>query len=119
MADSSRSAKSAAHLHHRTDEGFYVLEGRLCLVIDDKQTVYEPGAFVLVRRGQRHTFWNPGERAAVFLTLISPSGFEAYFAELAAGLARAGSSDETVALRNQLSTQYDVEVVGPPLFDGH
>jgi hypothetical protein len=30
------------HLHHRTDEGFYVLEGRLCLVIDDKQPCTSP-----------------------------------------------------------------------------
>jgi hypothetical protein len=81
-------------------------------------TVYEPGTFVLVRHGQRHTFWNPGERAAVFLTLISPAGFEAYFADLAAGLARAASSDEAVALRNRLSTRYDVEIVGLPLFQG-
>jgi len=54
----------------------------------------------------------------VFLTLISPAGFEAYFAELAAGLARAASSDDAIALRNQLSTRYDVEVVGPPIFQG-
>jgi len=48
--------------HHRTDEAFYVLEGKLCLAVKDAQTMYDPGAFALVRRGQRHTFWNPANK---------------------------------------------------------
>lgn len=30
-----------------------------------------------------HTFWNAGPGPARFLEVISPAGFEAYFAELA------------------------------------
>jgi hypothetical protein len=84
-------------------------------VVEDDCAVCEPGAFVLIRRGQRHTWWNPGDETAVFLTVISPAGLEAYFAELAAGLARAASSDEADALRSRLSRRYDVDVVGPGL----
>lgn len=106
------------HVHHHTDEGFYVLEGRLCLMVEDDQSVYRPGTFALVRHRQRHTWWNSGEQTAVFLTLISPPGLKNYFAELAAGLARTASRDEAAALRNELSTRYDVEMVGPPIIEG-
>lgn len=106
------------HLHRRTDEGFYVLQGALCLLIEDETRVHGPGEFALVRRGQRHSFWNPGEEAAVYLTFISPAGFEAYFAELSSGLARAASKAEVVALRDELSTRHDIEVGGPPPFSG-
>jgi mannose-6-phosphate isomerase-like protein (cupin superfamily) len=61
------------HLHRRTDEGFYVLQGALCLLIEDETRVHGPGEFALVRRGQRHSFWNLGEEAAVYLTFIGSS----------------------------------------------
>lgn len=102
------------HLHRRIDEGFYVLEGRLGLMVEDEQTEHQSGGFVLIRHGQRHTFWNAGDQPAVFLALISPPGLEAYFAELAHGLPRATSEEDAVALRDDLSTRYDVEVLGPP-----
>jgi len=41
------------------------------------------GDLVFKPRGIWHTFWNAGDEPARVLELISPAGFERYFAELA------------------------------------
>jgi mannose-6-phosphate isomerase-like protein (cupin superfamily) len=83
-----------------------VASGRLATDIDGEQTIHEQGSFALIRHGQEHTFWNPGEDTATYLVLITPPGLESYFSELAAGL----SPDEFNALRRDLVTRYDIEM---------
>ena len=100
------------HLHRQTDEGVYVASGRVATDVDGEQATHEQGSFALVRRGQEHTFWNPGEGTATYLVLITPSGLEGYFSELAAGLATALSPAEANALPIDLATRYDVEMAG-------
>jgi cupin domain len=41
-----------------------------------------PGDLIFKPRGQWHTFWNAGDEPARLLEIISPAGFEKYFAEL-------------------------------------
>jgi uncharacterized cupin superfamily protein len=103
------------HVHRRTDEGFYVLRGEITVLVDDERSTHSTGAYVHVRRGQRHTFWNPGASDAEYLVIITPSGFERYFRDLADRLARATSQEDAVAARMELSTTYDIDVVGPPI----
>lgn len=103
------------HLHRQTDEAIYVASGRLTTDVDGEQTTHEEGSFALIRRGQKHTFWNPGEDTARYLVLITPPGLESYFSELAAGLATGLSPAEANALRIDLITRYDVEMAGSDL----
>ena len=51
-----------------------------------------PGDLVYKPRGQWHTFWNAGDEPARILEIISPAGFEQFFAELAR-LRRAARAD--------------------------
>jgi Cupin domain len=51
-----------------------------------------PGDLVYKPRGQWHTFWNAGDEPARILEIISPAGFEQFFAELAP-LASGGAPD--------------------------
>ena len=51
-----------------------------------------PGDLVYKPRGQWHTFWNAGDEPARILEIISPAGFEKFFAELAP-LAAGGAPD--------------------------
>jgi hypothetical protein len=67
-----------------------------------------------VPQGRRHTFRNPTDRPATYLTVISPSGFERYLVELATGLRRVTTDEEAADLRRRLGEQYDITVVGPP-----
>src|SRR5215470_16888981 len=70
------------HIHRVTDEGFYVLEGVFGFQAGE-QTIHGPsGTYLFVPSGLVHTFWNHGPTPAKLLILISPPGFEQYFAEL-------------------------------------
>ena len=102
------------HVHERTEEGFYVLRGRIALWVDEDELVHGPGSYTVVRPGQPHSFWNPGDEPAAYLTPITPGGFEDYLRELAIGLQRARSEDEAAALRERLGERHDITVVGPP-----
>ena len=102
------------HVHHRTEEAFYIIDGEIALWLDDDVAIHRRGDYIIVPPGRRHTFWNPNEAPATYLTVISPAGFERYLLELAAGLQRVATDDDAAALRKRLGTQYDISVVGPP-----
>src|SRR5215813_7050871 len=75
------------HRHTNEDEYSYVLEGRLGALLGDEVVYGEPGDLIFKPRGEWHTFWNAGDEPARILEIISPGGFEAYFAEMAELLA--------------------------------
>jgi uncharacterized cupin superfamily protein len=103
------------HVHRVTDEGFYVVEGMFGFQAGEQTLDGPSGAHVFIARGLAHTFWNQGPAAAKLLIVISPPGFEQYFAELSEGLAAAGDSEDAgLRVRQALSAKYDIQVVGPP-----
>jgi mannose-6-phosphate isomerase-like protein (cupin superfamily) len=86
------------HVHTREDECLYVLEGRLLVTVGEEQRLVEAGDFVFLPRRTMHTWRNPDEAAARFLTMLLPAGGERYFLDLAASLAAGvDSSKETLA----------------------
>lgn len=70
-----------AHRHTNCSEGYFVLEGRIEVEIEGTPHELGPEDFVLVARGQAHTFGNPGTDPARLLVLHAPA-MDAYFAEL-------------------------------------
>jgi quercetin dioxygenase-like cupin family protein len=70
------------HRHSREDEYSYVLEGRVGALLGNEVVYGEAGDLIFKPRGQWHTFWNAGDEPARILEIISPAGFEAYFAEM-------------------------------------
>ena len=103
------------HVHRKTDEAFYVLEGTFGFQTGAETIDAPPGAFVVIPRGLAHTYWNQAESPARLLMMISPPGFESYFEDLSEGLAVADDSqEEAMRVRRRLSVKYDIEVVGPP-----
>jgi mannose-6-phosphate isomerase-like protein (cupin superfamily) len=75
------------HRHSREDEYSYVVEGRMGAQLGDDVVYAEVGDLVFKPRGQWHTFWNAGDGPCRILEIISPAGFEQFFAELGAGAA--------------------------------
>ena len=71
------------HVHQHEDEYSFVLEGTIGARVGDHEVVAGPGSYLFKPRGLMHTFWNAGRGPARILEVISPAGFEAYFAELA------------------------------------
>jgi mannose-6-phosphate isomerase-like protein (cupin superfamily) len=78
-----RSLGSAMHTHHAEDEFSFVLEGQVGFQMGDRVLVATSGTLVMKPRGVPHAFWNPSDAPARVLELISPAGFERYFAEMA------------------------------------
>jgi len=103
------------HVHHRTDEGFYVLSGTYGFLLDEARLELPAGAHVLVQKGHPHTFWNAGVETAGCLIVLSPPGFAEYFRELAGSLEGDQSEEAALRVRRQLSMKYDIEVLGPPI----
>ncbi len=91
-----RALAAPMHTHTHEDEYTYVLEGEIGVQVGDEVLVAHPGDLVVKPRGVPHAFWNPGDRPARALEIISPAGFERYFAEIASLLPpnHAGPPDE-------------------------
>jgi quercetin dioxygenase-like cupin family protein len=104
---SARALAAPLHRHTREDEYSYVLEGRVGALLGDEVLVAGPGDLVFKPRNQWHTFWNAGDEPARILEIISPAGFEGFFAELVdlGGVTRA----EPEALA-ELSARYELEM---------
>src|SRR5215212_5952397 len=78
-----RTLAGPSHVHEHEDEYSYVLEGEVGFEVGDE--VFSAGAGKLVAKPRAiwHAFWNAGDQPARLLEIISPAGFERYFAELA------------------------------------
>ena len=74
---------SPPHTHTNEDEYSFVVEGTVGVMVGGE--VYEagPGSYVIKPRGVPHAFWNAGPKPARIVEIISPAGFERYFAEIA------------------------------------
>ena len=79
-----RALAAPMHTHRYEDEYTYVLEGEIGVQVGDEVRVARPGDLVFKPRGVPHAFWNAGDAPARALEIISPAGFEQYFAEAAA-----------------------------------
>jgi mannose-6-phosphate isomerase-like protein (cupin superfamily) len=78
-----RTLAAPMHVHEHEDEYSYVLEGEVGVQIGDDVLYARPGDLVAKPRGVPHAFWNRADEPARLLEIISPGGFERYFAELA------------------------------------
>jgi quercetin dioxygenase-like cupin family protein len=79
---SARALAAPLHRHTREDEYSYVVEGRVGALLGDDVVFGAPGDLIMKPRNQWHTFWNAGDEPARLLEIISPAGFEKFFAEL-------------------------------------
>jgi mannose-6-phosphate isomerase-like protein (cupin superfamily) len=81
------------HSHEREDEISHVAAGRLGVQIGDDVVEAGPGDTIVKPRGVAHAFWNPGNDPVRFLELITPPGFEHYFADIEPFLATGAEPD--------------------------
>ena len=109
---SPRALAAPLHMHTREDEYSYVLEGRMGALLGDDVVEAGPGDLVYKPRGEWHTFWNPADEPTRILEIISPAGFEQFFAELSTmgGVVQA-DPDELVALQQRYGLELRPETV--------
>ena len=104
---SPRALAAPMHRHTREDEYSYILEGRVGALLGDEVLIGAPGDLIFKPRNQWHTFWNAGDEPARLLEIISPAGFERFFAELVelGGVTRADPRDLA-----DLCARYELEM---------
>jgi len=89
-----------------------VLEGRMGALLGDDVVEAGPGDLVHKPRDQWHTFWNAGDEPCRILEIISPAGFERFFAELdAMGGGVAADPDAVEALSQRYGLEMRPETV--------
>jgi quercetin dioxygenase-like cupin family protein len=93
------------HVHHRSDEAFCVLSGRLEVLVGDARRVLEHGDCVTVPAGTTHTFATVDAEGAQVLAVMTPE-----VDQLVAALHAASTDDE----RADVWARYNSEVVGQP-----
>ena len=104
---SPRALGAPLHRHTHEDEYSYVTQGRVGALLGDHVIEAGPGELIFKPRNQWHTFWNAGDEPARILEIISPAGFEQYFAEL---VALGGSRVAAPEALRALGQRYSLEV---------
>jgi mannose-6-phosphate isomerase-like protein (cupin superfamily) len=110
---SPRGLAAPLHRHDREDEYSYVLEGRMGARLGDDVVYANAGDLVFKPRRQWHTFWNAGDTPCRILEIISPGGFEHYFAELGGAVAanpgpRAAEAIAALDLPGRYAIEFDM-----------
>ena len=95
------------HVHHSSDECFYVIDGEVTLYLPGAERTLGPGDFILAPRGVPHTY-RVGEEPCHWLVVSQPAGFERFVAAVAA--LDAPTPDELAAI----AADHDIEILGPP-----
>jgi mannose-6-phosphate isomerase-like protein (cupin superfamily) len=111
-------ASPPLHVHHREDEAFWVIAGRVRFVCGGEEIVAGPGSFVFGPRDVPHTFITEGDETVHMLTLLTPGGGERFFLEV--GRAPEGPGLPPLGLppieqMHSIAPLYGMEILGPPL----
>lgn len=100
------------HVHDAEDETFVILEGRCRFWLDGAHFELGLGESAFVPRGTEHTFKVIGGAPCRQLVILTPGGFEGYFAEMAKGQFRI---PEDMAAISESAERFNLRFTGPPL----
>jgi quercetin dioxygenase-like cupin family protein len=100
-----------AHIHSHEDEVIIVLEGEVEFETADERFTRGPLGLAFLPRGQMHSF-QTGPEGARCLTILTPGGFEGFFAEAAKADLQLPQDIQRVAA---LADRYGSVFVGPGL----
>lgn len=100
------------HVHHNEDETFVMITGKCKVWIEGIETIVGPGESVFVPRGKEHTFKVIGDEPSRHLVILTPGGFEGFFADMAEGQCRIPEDMPAVEASAQ---RHNMSFTGPPL----
>jgi quercetin dioxygenase-like cupin family protein len=105
------------HVHANEDEAWYVLDGKIEILMGEETFAAEAGAFAFVPRGMLHRFENVADTPSRVLVLFTPGGIEGFF--FAAGLPAVEGEDppplgpEEIERSREAAVRYGMEVRWP------
>lgn len=100
------------HIHHNEDETFVMLSGTCKVWIEGKVTMASPGESIFIPRGTEHTFKVVGDEPSRHLVILTPGGFEGFFADMAAGQFKIPEDMPSI---EESAKRHHMSLTGPPL----
>ena len=100
------------HIHHNEDEIIHVVDGEVEFWLEGRTMQRGSGDTVFIPRGREHAFHVSGPRPAQFVTVLTPGGFESFFA---ADAERDLEPQRHRAELDALAACYGCRFTGPPL----
>ncbi|WP_292062083.1 cupin domain-containing protein [Marivita sp. XM-24bin2] len=100
------------HIHHNEDETFVILTGACRVWLEGEEIELVAGQSAFIPRGKEHTFKVIGDEPSRHLVILTPGGFEGFFAEMAAG--QFAIPDDMPAII-EAAERHNLTFTGPPL----
>ncbi len=100
------------HVHMKEDETFVILTGACRFWMDGEEFPAVAGESVFIARGKEHTFKVTDDGHCRHLVIVTPGGFEGFFADMAAGQCRI---PEDMADIEESAKRHNMAFTGPPL----
>lgn len=99
------------HIHHREDETFQILEGEYEFMAGGKTILAQPGTTLFAPRGVPHTYRCVSKSGGRLSVVLTPAGFEDFFAEIGA-LSLPQQQDIPRVI--EIGKKYGLEILTPP-----
>ncbi len=99
------------HIHHKEDETFQILEGEYEWTVGGETFVATKGTMIFAPRGVPHTYRYLGSTPGRLMCVITPSGFEGFFEEIAA---MTPEQQQDIPRVMEIGASYGVEFLPPP-----
>ncbi|WFU07440.1 cupin domain-containing protein (plasmid) [Rhizobium sp. CB3171] len=100
------------HIHEREEETIVLLSGSCEFWIEGGTFIKKSGETVFVPRGTEHTFRVIGDIPSRHLVILTPGGFEGFFADMAAGQFEIPRNMDRIA---KSAERHSLRFTGPPL----
>lgn len=100
------------HVHEREDEAFVLLSGRCEFWLEGRTVTRRAGEAFFIPRGREHTFRVIGDEPCRHQIILTPGGFEAFFAEMAQGGFLIPRDMERI---DASAARHGLRFTGPPL----
>lgn len=102
------------HVHDREDEVFIILTGQVDFWLEGQRFTRVAGETAFIPRGKEHTFRVTGNGPSRHLVILTPGGFEGFFADMARGQFRIPEDMPQIL---QSAESHSLRFTGPPLTD--
>jgi quercetin dioxygenase-like cupin family protein len=99
------------HRHLDADETLYILEGNFQFIVNGQPRPAPAGSSVFIPRGTPHAVENIGTEMGRMLVILTPPGFEQFWAERAQQLASYGNQVEPASVL-ALQEKYHMDTGG-------
>lgn len=103
------------HVHTGEDETFIIVTGACKFHLAGEEFVRGPGETVFIPRGAEHTFQVVGDMPCRHIVILTPGGFEGFFAEMAAGGFAIPADMPAI---EESAARHNLRFTGPPLAAG-